>query len=144
MSKLSDVYTSVENQLQWGPGLAPFFKELISEIDALTAQVAALTPIKEAWASHLADEASYASLKTLTLADVEADPKIEELQSESAQDSKEVATLESEVNKPQTEQAQEAPTVAAAPGITGILESPSPSHEPAAAAPTSTSGVANE
>lgn len=35
MSKLTDMYATVENQLQWGPALDPIFREIIAEIDAL-------------------------------------------------------------------------------------------------------------
>lgn len=39
MSKLSETYAQVQNQLQYGPGLAPFFEALVAQVDANTAAI---------------------------------------------------------------------------------------------------------
>jgi hypothetical protein len=46
MSKLTEIYHEIENQLQWGPALAPFFQELMKEIDLLKGSKGTIEPVK--------------------------------------------------------------------------------------------------
>ena len=160
MSKLQDIFTSVENQLQWGPALKPFFLELITEIDALNAQIAGLAPLKAKYDESLEFQRAYdanqaqqiASIQPLTLQQVEADPEIKAVEQSETDDESKVSALSAVVSALETkldgalhglaslvssEQAQEAQPVAAGP-----VQTPSPSvstaqPEPAPAAPTS-------